>query len=300
MARPARTDGKINVTLHLYKGHRYASTQPYTLDPVTGQKKYSRVHWGTVTEDLIFLPNFKLEHSPEVWDTLDFPPDWDISAMDELRTPHRGTEVVHVDLSHPIADGDLPFPSDPPTVVRQWYSLESDHFRLKSLSFGSHSGTHMDSPSHLLAGGKTLDSYAPCDFFSNAYALDVRGERCIDRDLVEPVPSQVTAVLFCTGWHDRWNSDRYFEDPPLLTEEATTFLLERGVRLFGFDSSSCDALGSESLPIHYLIFSYEGLILENLKALDRVVGKTFSLTALPLRIKESDGSPARVIASYNA
>jgi hypothetical protein len=88
MARPARTDGKISVTLHVDKGHRYASTQPFTIDPVTGQKHYSRVHWGSVTEDLRFLPSFRLENSPKVWDTLDFPPEWDISKMDELRALH--------------------------------------------------------------------------------------------------------------------------------------------------------------------------------------------------------------------
>jgi len=107
-------------------------------------------------------------------------------------------------------------------------------------------------------------------------------------------------VLFSTLWSDRWNSEHYFEDPPLLTEEATTLLLERGVRLFGFDSSSCDSMTSESLPIHHLIFSSDGLILENLNNLGRVVGRTVSLVALPLLLNDSDGAPTRVVVSYKA
>lgn len=103
MARPARTDGKISVTLHLDKGHRYASTQPFTIDPVTGRKKYSKVLWGHVTEDLRFLPNFKLENSPKVWDTLDFPPEWDISKMDELRALHKKGQKK---LGRPAYDGE--------------------------------------------------------------------------------------------------------------------------------------------------------------------------------------------------
>ncbi|NCC91224.1 MAG: hypothetical protein EOM01_12845 [Spirochaetia bacterium] len=103
MARPARTDGKISVTLHLDKGHRYASTQPFTIDPVTGRKKYSKVLWGHVTEDLRFLPNFKLENSPKVWDTLDFPPEWDISKMDELRALYKKGQKK---LGRPAYDGE--------------------------------------------------------------------------------------------------------------------------------------------------------------------------------------------------
>ena len=304
MARPARRDGKISVTLHVVKGHRYASTQPYVIDPVTGRKKYSRVHWGSVTEDLVFLPNFKLKNSPEVWDTLDFLPEWDISKMEELRSLHdksqevEKAQVVYVDLSHSITDGDRPYPGDPPTVITQTFTLDSDHFRLKQLSFGSHSGTHMESPSHLLEEGKSLDSFEPSSFFHEAYVLDIQNSFCIGKEVITAIPPDVTAVLFHTGWQVRWNSERYFEDPPLLTEEAATLLLERGIRLFGFDSSSCDALSSESLPIHHKIFSYDGLILENLHNLDRVVGRTVSIVALPLLLDDSDGSPARVIATF--
>lgn len=103
MARPARTDGKISVTLHLDKGHRYASTQPSTIDPDTGRKKYSRVHWGHVTEGLKFLPSFKFEKSPKVWDTLDFPPEWDISEIDRLRALHKDRSS---NLGRPAYDGE--------------------------------------------------------------------------------------------------------------------------------------------------------------------------------------------------
>ncbi len=207
-------------------------------------------------------------------------------------------KVVYVDLSHSIADGDRPYPGDPPTVIKQYATLETEHFRLKMLSFGSHSATHMDCPSHLVAKGRSLDTFPPCSFFHETFTLSVKNCQCIGKEQVRTIPTGVTAVLFHSGWQERWNSEQYFEDPPLLTEEATTFLLERGIRLFGFDTSSCDSLASESLPIHHLIFSYDGLILENLNNLDRIVGRTVSLVALPLLLDDSDGAPTRVIASY--
>lgn len=208
------------------------------------------------------------------------------------------SSLVYVDLSHSITDGDVPYQGDPPTVIRQWSTLETDHFRLKQMSFGSHSSTHMDSPSHLVEGGKTLDSYDASSFFHQAFTFDCKALPSIDRESVSTIPSGVTAVLFSTGWQERWNSEHYYEDPPLLTEEATKYLLKRGIRMFGFDSASCDALSSEALPIHHLIFSYDALILENLCNLDRVAARMVSLVALPLLLGDSDGSPARVVASY--
>lgn len=211
----------------------------------------------------------------------------------------RESALVYVDLSHSITDGDIPYPGDPPTVIRQWATLEREHFRLKQVSFGSHSSTHMDSPSHLIGGGKSLDAFTPSIFFHEAFVLDCRALSCIGKDQVRDIPTGITSVLFCTGWSERWNSKRYFEDPPLLAEEAAKLLLERGIRLFGFDSSSCDALASEALPIHRLIFSHESLILENLCNLERVVGRKVSLVALPMLLTDSDGSPTRVVASYS-
>jgi len=54
--RPPRSDGKIQVSIHNNNGYRYASTQPYVLDPETGRKVYRRVHWGLVDGNLKFIP----------------------------------------------------------------------------------------------------------------------------------------------------------------------------------------------------------------------------------------------------
>ena len=54
--RPIRSDGKLGVSLHINDGYRYASSQPYTIDEKTGKKKYYRVHWGVVDDNLKFIP----------------------------------------------------------------------------------------------------------------------------------------------------------------------------------------------------------------------------------------------------
>lgn len=206
---------------------------------------------------------------------------------------------AYLDLSRPLVSGPPTYPGDPETEVEEWATLEENHYRLKRLSFGTHSFTHMDSPYHILKEGKSLDRYPVSSFFARAYVLDCRDCRIIDRVMVQDLKPDVEALLFCTGWEHYWGDVRYLDTPPQLSLEAVSFLLEKGVRIFGFDAPSCDDMEKEGLPIHTAILSKEGLILENLCNLEALVDATFTLIALPLSVQKSDGSPVRVVASFS-
>ena len=93
MARPVDPNAQYRIKLHVTGGYRYASTQPSYPDPVTGKKRYRHIHWGTVDENLKFIPGtaFFLA-APEERAMLIFPEGWDISgaeALSGLRQPGR-------------------------------------------------------------------------------------------------------------------------------------------------------------------------------------------------------------------
>ena len=95
MPRPVDPDAQYRIKPHVTKGYTYASTQPSTIDPETGKKKYRYIHWGKVDENLLFTPGtaFFLA-SPEERTRLIFPEDWDMSAAKKLtglRKPGRPT-----------------------------------------------------------------------------------------------------------------------------------------------------------------------------------------------------------------
>jgi transposase len=85
--------------VHNISGYTYASTQPPSIDPVTGKKKYSYIHWGTVVclpeegGKLKFIPGSKYyQASPEERTRLIFPEEWDMSEAENftgLRKPGR-------------------------------------------------------------------------------------------------------------------------------------------------------------------------------------------------------------------
>ena len=91
--RPVDPNSQYRVKLHNNNGYKYASTQPPYVDPETGKKKYRYIHWGSVDDNLKFIPGspFFLA-TPEERSKLIFPKEWDLSEAEKLtglRKPGR-------------------------------------------------------------------------------------------------------------------------------------------------------------------------------------------------------------------
>ena len=95
MARRSSPDSIYRISLHRNAGHLYAATHPFTLD-ASGKRKYSVIHWGTVTDDLRFIPGKRyLEASGELRDRLVFPEEWDLSAIEgTVRIPDKASYAL--------------------------------------------------------------------------------------------------------------------------------------------------------------------------------------------------------------
>ena len=90
MARPISADTANKVTLHINGGYRYASTRPRVVNEATGKNTNKSIHWGTVTEDLKFIPNQRYIYaSLEERSKLVFPENWDLSEIQKL-SANRG------------------------------------------------------------------------------------------------------------------------------------------------------------------------------------------------------------------
>ncbi len=88
MARPRRADGKTKILLFVTGGYRYAISQGSVRDPETGKYSHPKITYGTVTDDLRFLPNKRfLEMSTEERKRLAFPPGWNLDSIDSAPLP---------------------------------------------------------------------------------------------------------------------------------------------------------------------------------------------------------------------
>lgn len=205
-----------------------------------------------------------------------------------------------IDLTLGIEHGGLVWPGDPPVEVEPWARLaDGDPANVSALRLGSHTGTHVDPPAHFLAGGATVD-HLPLDVLVGpATVVDLRGvaglveERHLDAAFP---PGPVDRALLRTDNSARWaeRPATVPDDYVALSEGAARWLVERGVRLVGFDFLSVDAAGAARFPVHRTLLSAGVVLVEGLDLSGAGAGD-YLLACLPLKLVGGDGAPARCV-----
>ena len=77
-----------------------------------------------------------------------------------------------IDLTHTITQ-DMPvYPGSGTPRLTPAGTYEKDGFKETLLQMSSHTGTHMDSPSHLFPNRTTLDEFPASQFIGKALVID--------------------------------------------------------------------------------------------------------------------------------
>ena len=222
-----------------------------------------------------------------------------------------------IDLTHTIHDKMQIFPGDPIPSIRRGLTHEKDYCHVDLLTLGSHTGTHIDAPYHFLEDGQRIDEIPVQRFLGKGILIDVSDKSA--RDLIDGADLESIApeikkgdfVILKTGWDRYFGTPRYLQHP-FLSAGAGELLLKLGVSLVGIDALNVDAsyqtvMNPESLkadsvvsadydyPIHDILLGNDILIVENLCNLDKINQNIGFYSFLPLKLKDSDGSPIRAV-----
>ena len=193
---------------------------------------------------------------------------------------------------------ELPvYPGDPRVEIRRTLSLaEGDVANVSHISCGTHMGTHVDPPSHFVEGGIALDKLPLDVLIGPARVFDVGDVDVIDAATVEQTSLDgVTRVLFKTRNSRLWSSPHEFQrDFVYLDAAAAEILVARGVKLVGIDYLSIEMFNFEQPATHLALLSNNVIVVEGLD-LSAVGPGDYELICLPLKIKDGDGGPARVV-----
>lgn len=208
----------------------------------------------------------------------------------------RRTRTIVADLTHPLTTGMPVYPGDPDVQVEEVLTLPADGCSVRSLHLGSHSGTHVDAPVHVVPGGRTVDRIAPDELTGRATVLHLPGLAPGQRITAEMLGDRAlpSIVLLATGWDRFWGTADYLHHP-VVTQDAVSALVEAGVHVLGVDTASPDS--ADSLVAHEVLLGADRLIIENLCGLTDLP-RTVEFTALPLNIAGGDGAPVRAVARY--
>jgi arylformamidase len=205
-----------------------------------------------------------------------------------------------IELTQMLMPGMPVYPGTEGPVFNRACTIEEHGFAEMHIGMYSHTGTHIDAPSHMILGGKNLDDYPVSHFVGEACMLDLtHGIPDLEklkskRDFFKGADF----IIIRTGWSSHWGNESYYYDFPVLPPEHISWFLSLEIKGFGIDAISMDAVGSETFENHKLILEAGCTITENLTHLDRVHESRFRIVMLPLRIKESDGFSCRAFAEY--
>jgi arylformamidase len=105
-------------------------------------------------------------------------------------------------------------------------------------------------------------------------------------------------LLFKTRNSYLWSRNEFVRDYVYLTLDAARYLIHEGIKLVGIDYLSVDKADSQDLEIHRELLQTGTFIIEGLD-LREIEPGDYEMICLPLKIKDGDGAPARVVLRQN-
>jgi len=201
------------------------------------------------------------------------------------------------DISVPIANGGVVYPRNPEICIEPHSELsKGGSSNVSRLSFGSHTGTHVDAPRHFFDAGSTVDRLplnaliGPAQVFSFAddvmqiTADHLRGQRL----------TNVERILLRTR-NSGFVKDREFHpDFTYLAPDGAEYLASLGVKLVGVDYYSVEQFRSGHHRTHRTLLERGIVIVEGLD-LSAIEPGQYAFCCLPLRLEGLDGAPARAV-----
>jgi arylformamidase len=202
-----------------------------------------------------------------------------------------------IDISATISDHMTRWPTDPEVRIykAEQIGVNGAVANVTAIETTAHVGTHIDAPLHFVKDGMDVASVPLEKLIGIAKVINIRNLKEISLEEITPLEiSRGDRILFRTTNSDlAWEHEPFTEDYVYLSTDAAKFLSEKKINCVGIDYLS---LGSkENDPeVHRLMLGNNIVIIEGLK-LKEVEAGEYDMICLPLKIKDSDGGPSRVI-----
>ena len=201
------------------------------------------------------------------------------------------------DVSLPILSGGLVYPGNPEIAISPQQEISKGaSSNVSLLSFGSHTGTHVDAQKHIFDGGLAVD----------ALHLDVLMGPAILISAPDDAPAVTESLLRA---HDLTGQERvlirtrnsgfirerdFVRDYTYLAPDGAEYLVSLGVKLVGIDYMSIEQFHSGHHMTHRTLLGRGVVIVEGLDLSVPPPGR-YDLRVLPLRLAGLDGAPARAV-----
>ena len=231
------------------------------------------------------------------------------------RLPKGFREVV--DLTHGFSPSLPVYPGYKPVQIRPRFTIARDGFADNEMTFDEHTGTHIDAPSHFVAGAMSADRIPVDRLIAPLVVIAIADRATKDPDTLVSVDDLVrwekrngripagALVAMHSGWDARAaNADRFLNrdakgtmHAPGFGEQAARFLVtERDITGVGVDTLSLDAASAQKFVAHLAILGAGKYGVELMANLGRVPTAGATVIVGGPKHEAGTGGPARVLA----
>lgn len=191
----------------------------------------------------------------------------------------------------PVWPGDNHFHFEPRVAIKDGAICNSSSF-----SCTVHLATHADAPRHYVDQGKDLASVDVLRFIGPAKVRQVLTEDWMitAKDLQKLDIEEGDRLLLKTGNKGFMKDGVFHREFYCFDLCGAEYLVKKKIRCIGIDYVSVEKFETENGEVHRALLENEMGILEGLD-LDMVPEGDYFLSALPLKMEGSDGSPVRAV-----
>jgi len=204
-----------------------------------------------------------------------------------------------IDVSVPLHTGMVHWPTDPSVHTERFADMDKGAIcNVSKMEMCAHAGTHMDGLNHFIKDGAPLDTVPFEAVIGPCRVIEIK-----DHDSVKP--EELTKhklrkgerILLKTRNSKRqwWEEDfdtRFIH----ISKDAAQHMAHRDIRTIGVDYLSVGGYQRDGVECHQVLLGAGLWIIEGLN-LTKVEPGKYDLVCLPVKIRNSDGAPARAILS---
>lgn len=202
--------------------------------------------------------------------------------------------MIIIDISRRLNERLATYPLNPPYTREVIRDLPEFPSSLSRISLGTHTGTHVDAPRHVLPRGKGVESTPLEALIAPAIVADCRAvTEVITAEDLRRVRIPVGHAVLLKTRNSAADPTVFDERFVACDESAADFLVDLPVPAVGIDGPSIKKFRVRDRTHHR--FLERGIpIVEGLD-LSRASAGTYTFICLPLALEGADGAPARAV-----
>lgn len=201
---------------------------------------------------------------------------------------------MFIDISRQLDENIYVYEGDPVFRTSSVCSIaDGDDCNVTAISFGSHTGTHIDAPKHFFKDGKSITDFPIDAFCGKTKVIEIK-DNIINASVLKSLEISENDIILFKTENSVFDGITPLKKSVYISTDTAEYLVGKKIKLVGIDYISADSTTSHDYPVHNIFLGNNIPILENIKLSDVKPG-IYKLYCFPLFIKNCDASPVRAV-----